>query len=160
MGSNDDNRNDVKGPFNNLMKGLEGILGVVDDLIVNGENFKNLSGEIELPSQNKVKTHYDMTIKTGLNEVHTNSKFVKNSQMKIEPSIDIYEEEMGYQVIVLTSNVAENDIKIFSNDNRLIFEASNAEVIYYKEITLPCMIDDQKLVWTHKNGVTEITIGK
>lgn len=159
MGNNDENRNDIKGPFNNLMKGLEGILSVVDELIVNGENFKNLSDENEVSSQNKVKTYYDMNIQTGLNEGHPNRN-VKNSQMKIEPSIDIYEEEIGYQVVVLTSNIEENDIKIFSNDNRLIFEASNPEVIYYKEITLPCIIDDQKLVWTHKNGITEITIGK
>ncbi|PXV85956.1 hypothetical protein C8E03_11433 [Lachnotalea glycerini] len=160
MGSYDDKRNDVKGPFNNLMKGLEGILGMVDDLIVTGENFKNVSGEIDLPTQNKIKTQYDVTIKTGLNEMHSDRKAIKNDQIKKEPSIDIYAEEIGYQIIVLTSNIEEEDIKIFGKDNRLTFEAKNAEVIYYKEITVPCIIDNQKLSWTYKNGVTEITICK
>jgi HSP20 family molecular chaperone IbpA len=143
------------------MKGLEGVFDLVDDLIVNGQNFKNISGEIDLPAQDKIKTQYDVTMKLGLDNLHPfDHKYMKSNRIKIEPGIDIYEEKAGYQIIVLTSNIEEKDIKIYSKDNRLIFEAKNAEIAYYKEITVPCMIDDQKLSWIYKNGVTEITIRK
>lgn len=161
MGASDDRKNDVKGPLNGLMKGLEGIFGLVDDMIVSGENLRNISKEIDLPTQEKVKAQYDMSVKLGLNEAHTSGKsFVKNNQIKIEPNVDTYEEEKRYQIIILTSNIEQKDIEIYSKDNRIIFEARNSEVFYYKEITIPCIIDDSKLTWAYKNGVTEIAISK
>ncbi len=163
MGSYDEKRNEVKGPLNNIMRGLEGIFGLVDDLIVGSENFKNMSGEVDLNPQNKVKAQYDLSMKLGLDGLNTSGEnAVKkiNNPVKMEPNVDIYEEEKEYRVVVLTSNIEQKDIKIFTKDNQIIFEARNPEVFYYKEILLPGTIDDQIMSWDYKNGVIEITMNK
>jgi HSP20 family molecular chaperone IbpA len=145
------------------MKGLEGIFDMVDDLIVNGENFKNVSGEIDLTPHNKVKAQYDLSMKLGLDNRKTADRTIiedMNYQIKMEPNVDIYDEEKEYRIIILTSNIEQQDIEILNKDNRIIFQARNSEVFYYKEITVPCIVYEQKLQWFYKNGVTEIMINK
>jgi HSP20 family molecular chaperone IbpA len=163
MGSDDGRRKDVKEPLNNIMKGLEGIFGLVDDLIVSNENFKNISGEVDLLHQNKVKAQYDLSMKLGLDDINSSDRKVirnLNKQIKMEPNVDIYEEENEFRIIILTSNIEQKDIKIFTKDNQIIFEARNPEVFYYKEITVPSTIDDRIMTWNYKNGVIEITINE
>lgn len=158
MGYNENKKNDVKGPLDTIMKGLEGVFGLVDDLIINSENFKQISGEFNSPTQNKVKAQYGVSVKMGLDKNY--STINRNPLIKTEPSVDIYEEANEYKIIILTRNIEENDIKISIKNNCIIFEAQNVEIIYYKEIALPCVIDDQKLAWSYKNGVTEVSVGK
>lgn len=155
MGSGDDKRYDGRRPLNNIMKGLEGIFDLVDDLVVNGENIRNISGEADLQPQNKGKIKYGMSMKLGLD-----GKEQSKNPVKMEPSVDIYEEEKEYRVIILTSNIEQKDIVIFTKDNQIIFKARNPEVFYYKEIAMPGIMDDQKMTWDYNNGVIEITVHK
>jgi HSP20 family molecular chaperone IbpA len=102
-------------------------------------------------------------MKLGLDDINTLERKLKNemnNQVKIEPDIDIYDEGNECRVVILTNNVEQKDIKITNKDNLIIFEAGNSEVLYYKEIAAPCLIDDNKLTWAYKNGITEITISK
>lgn len=156
MGSGNDKSYDGRGPLNNIMKGLEGIFGLVDDLIVSSDNFKNISGEVDLNPQNKVKAQYGLSMKLGLDGMNSS----RPSGTKMEPSVEIYEEEEDYRVIILTSNIEKKDIKILTKDNQIIFEARNPDVYYYKEIAVPETFDDQLMAWDYKNGVIEITINR
>lgn len=156
----DDMKKETKG-INSLINGLGSIIDLVGDMIEKGENVKNINGEVNIPSQKRIKANYDVSMRLGINDSSELEKdFIKrtNIQTKTEPNIDVYDEENEYTVIVLVNNIKEEDIQILKEQNKIIFEARNSYVFYFKQVEIPSIYKVEDLKWNYKNGIVKIVI--
>lgn len=161
--SNKDNSKNDDNPLNNLFDGLGKFINIVSDMSITGENVKKYTGEINGLNNNKIKSAYDFSVKLGLNDdSHPIRTFSKNkyTEAKVEPNVDIFDEEEELSVIILVNNINESDIKIQPKGKGMIFEARNANIHYYKEIDLPFEPELSSFKWNYKNGIISISIPK
>lgn len=157
--ADNDNNNIAGGMF----KGLDKLINIASGLIDSSENIKRYSGEINSIDKNKIKTSYDVSIKLGLDEkIESLKTLSKNNynRTRVEPNIDILDEEKDFIVIILVKNISENDIKIQHERGRIFFEAQNENVYYYKEINIPMELQINNTKWSYKNGIIKINITK
>ncbi len=157
----EDMKKEAKGQIDSLISGLGSIIDLVGDMIEKGENVKNINGEVNIPSEKRMKANYGVSMRFGINDSSELEKdFIKrtNIQVKTEPNIDVYDEENEYIVIVLVNNIEEDDIQILKKQNKIIFEARNPYVYYSKQIEIPSTYKVENLKWNYKNGIVKIVI--
>jgi len=147
-------------PIGSVFKGLEKLINVVSDMAHTGENIKEFSGSIPGIDNNKVHSAYNLSFKVGLTDKLNSSSVNKYIRTRIEPNVDILDEEDELKVIILINSIDEKDITIQPKENVIVFEAQNPSVNYYKEITIPSNAQTSNLSWRYKNGVITINIPK
>jgi len=152
-----DNNNN---PIGSVFKGLEKLINVVSDMANKGENIKEFNGNIPGIDNDKVHSAYNLSFKVGLTDKLNSSSVNKYIRTRIEPNVDILDEEDELKVIILVNSIDEKDITIQPKENVIVFEAQNPSVNYYKEITIPSNAQTSNLSWRYKNGVITINIPK
>ena len=152
-----DNNNN---PIGSVFKGLEKLINVVSDMANKGENIKEFNGNIPGIDNDKVHSAYNLSFKVGLTDKLNSSSVNKYIRTRIEPNVDILDEEDELKVIILINSIDEKDITIQPKENVIVFEAQNPSVNYYKEITIPSNAQTSNLSWRYKNGVITINIPK
>ena len=148
--------------MNGLFKNLGKFITVVGDMVNSGENVMKSSGEIGNLNNDKVKTAYNFSVKMGLNDdIKSHFANITNKTYyptRIEPNIDIFEEEKEFTIILMVNSIDEKDIRIQPKNDILVFEAENENVHYYKEISTPPNLEINNVKWSYKNGVIKIDI--
>jgi HSP20 family protein len=75
-----------------------------------------------------------------------------------EPLTDIIEEKDIVRVIVELPGVAKDDIQLRVEDHLLDIEVDTEDRKFYKQLELPCPVDQEHADATYKNGVLEIAL--
>jgi HSP20 family protein len=88
---------------------------------------------------------------------------VEPTQQKIsvkdtrEPLVDVIEREAEIDILAELPGVEKEQIKVDASENTLTIEVPNE---FYKEVELPCNVDEKSVKAKYKNGVLTITLKK
>ncbi|MCD4740780.1 Hsp20/alpha crystallin family protein [archaeon] len=74
-----------------------------------------------------------------------------------EPLVDVIEHEKEIDVLAELPGVEKDDIDVRANEDHLIVEVPDE---FYKEVVLPCDVDEKSVKARYKNGVLTITLKK
>ena len=158
--NNDSNNNN---PINSIFEGLGKVINAVSDMTNKGENFRKFASEIDGSDKDKVKTACNFSVKLGLNDDLGSLKtFIQNKHVNptIEPSIDTFDEEKEFTIIVMVNNIDEKDIRIEPKEKAIVFEAQNSNIHYHKKIDVPLEFTPDSIKSSYKNGIIKISIPK
>ena len=77
-----------------------------------------------------------------------------------EPLVDIFDEDEMLLIIAELPGVAENDIQIAIQEGLLKLSTATKGRKYAKELQIPCLVDENSLESTYRNGILEIKLRK
>jgi HSP20 family protein len=162
---------DFDSGFGGLFKGLNNLLEAASKLAEKGETIEK-SGDIDFSSLNKIKGAKDLkgvygirfgTLSDGRPSVRPFGNVRKTPKGPVvetvrEPMVDIFEEEKCLLIVAEMPGIAKSEIVLTLDGDILDIKAGSGERQYQKEVLLPRSGDADKMKWTYKNGILEISI--
>ena len=150
-----------------ILEGLGSLLEKVGELAQRGEQLRE-SGELQDPS-GKVRVVYGLNVKFGAGdrdiEVEPFGNLRKNARTGDaevaevgEPMVDIFDEEDRVLVVAEMPGVGEQDVRLELREDILTLAAETGEKKYRKEILLPRPFTTDKLSFTCRNGILQVTL--
>lgn len=157
--------------FGGLLKGLGNLIDAAAKLAETGEGLKR-TGEIDLSNLDKIKGLKDIrgvyginvrTLQDGSPVVQSFGNIRKTAKGPVveevrEPIADLFEEEGQVRVVVEMPGIEETDITVNLEGDILSIRAQGNNREYQKEVLLPQPGDAEKMKWSYKNGILEITL--
>jgi HSP20 family protein len=152
--------------------GLGGFLGGLADLVEKlnelAETGKQMSGTGDVSDLGKqFKGVYGFNVKVGLGdeklkvEPFGNIKKDKKSGQTVvqevrEPMVDVFEEEDHTLIVAEMPGINSGDLKLDLKDDVLTISARRGDKKYHKEILLPRVVTEEKMIVSCNNGILEI----
>jgi HSP20 family protein len=75
-----------------------------------------------------------------------------------EPIIDVIEELDQIKVVTELPGVEKNEIDLYTTNRTLTINVNNPHNKYYKQLDLPCEVDEASASSTYRNGVLETVL--
>ncbi len=147
-----------RNPFFDLFSEFDRMDEMMDDMMK--QAFKDME---KLP-QGKPMV-YGFSMKMGPNGQPKIREFgnIEPSQKKInvkdarEPLVDVIEREKEIDILAELPGVNKDSIDVQASEDTLTIEVPNE---FYKEVELPCGVDEKDVNAKYKNGVLTVTLRK
>lgn len=129
------------------------------------------TGEFGIGSEKRLRGVYGFTVKTGLGEKGLTvepfgniSKEEESGRIVVkeirEPMTDLFDEQDHILIVAELPGIVQEDIRLELRDDILTLAAERGEKKYRKEVLLPAGFSPDKMIFTCRNGILEITLHK
>lgn len=129
------------------------------------------TGEFGIGSEKRLRGVYGFTVKTGLGEKGLKvepfgniSKEEESGRIVVkeirEPMTDLFDEQDHILIVAELPGIVQEDIRLELRDDILTLAAERGEKKYRKEVLLPAGFSPDKMIFTCRNGILEITLHK
>ena len=146
--------------FGGLLKELGDFTKDLADMVEEGRDEMEKTGEISFDHAKKLRGIYGISVRMGGNGIPKVDTFGRRPQSETrEPIVDVFDEGDRLQVIAELPGIEEKNITHSVSGTNLTIDAGSGERRFHKVIDLGCEVKgDPKKHYT--NGILEITFIK